>query len=102
MGCEYVYSAKKIAVLLSVLSALFCLFPYTYLCMMVYGFPVPLALRIIVAYLTHLVEFCFKGEKRERNFFFLHEKELRHREVHELISGHIIKLLITFELEPVS
>lgn len=59
-----------------------------------------LELRIIVAHLTYLVEFCFKGEKEK--LFFLHEKELRHKEVHELISGHIIKLLITFELEPVS
>lgn len=69
MGCEYVYSAKKIAISLSVLSALFCLFPYTYLCVMLYGFPMALALRIIVAHLTYLVEFCFKGEK-EKLFFF--------------------------------
>lgn len=39
-----------------------------------------------------------RGGGRKKTFFFLHEEKLRHREVHELIPDHIIKLLITFEL----
>lgn len=41
-----------------------------------------------------------QGAEGKKETFFLHEEKLSHREVHELISGHIIKLLITFELQP--